>query len=387
MRFDIDAVRHSLEAIPRAVVTSRDPRIPVPDWIGRTPALQVYGTPGQDVPNLIRETRQRRPNGEPQEPVKTVVAWPLFPPGQTVLLPEGWAEGGIDVLAYYLTFRSEPWRWGIYIRTQGVERIATRLAVEGIAGPAALEAAFDFLLGHELGHFKMDLMAASSELATATAMYLPAKARYRSASPGYCSTEEAVCNSLGRMALPPGKRRVLDEWLRLCPIGYRDFGKHLKVGQASWNDAMGALAHGPSSNSKSVPWTAVPKLSLDVIECVPVYLLVDGAIPSSEWASALIDPVQDITETPEFLKDVRRTGNEQQFLNRWQNRKELLAAGSLAGGSHLEKFGGNKWSVRVYDAARVGLVLGREGWLAVMADQQHDPFNKRFMKMDVSRWL
>lgn len=289
--------------------------------------------------------------------------------------PIGWSEVGVEILAAYFSFHRGR-RWGIVIRSYGVEKIGSLLQSKGLSRPDAFIHAYNFLLRHELGHYQVDLMAANAELISRKPIYLLGKQRQRLTQPRYGVAEEGLNNALARSTLPVGFKTALDDWLRLSPTGYRDFQDHSRGSRAqSWARVMSELVDAP------IPWATTIPLTATTESQVPVYLLVDGAGSPSSVASSFMGPISNIVETKKFLKDLRKSGNEQRLRKGWNQRKHALLQGRLAGGTHLEEIGESIYSVRIGSAARVALKHDTSGWAAIMLDQNHDQFYRRIQTL------
>lgn len=103
---------------------------------------------------------------------------------------------------------------------------------------------------------------------------------------------------------------------------------------------------------------------------MPVFLIIDSPLSSDALAEAFVGPIERIEETPRFQDDLRRLSRGDSRVRKlWEKRKELLAADSLAAGTHLELIDSarRRYSARIDQSRRVGLERpeGNGAWVAV----------------------
>lgn len=104
-------------------------------------------------------------------------------------------QGGIDSLAWYVTFHAKGAQWGIYVPITSVGYLMTT-AFAGLKTDdvTKFRIAFRALHQHELFHFAVDYMAAQWESITGRACHKPAR-RLRDAAAGYILLEEQLAKA------------------------------------------------------------------------------------------------------------------------------------------------------------------------------------------------
>ncbi len=374
---DVRRIVSELRSIPDAV---RDGRWPadanpadddsVPDWLrGRPRVIRISG-PAVDIPEV------QWPGGSQigAGPTSGVVVggWTPVAGGGGSTLGESKSDA-TDRLAWYRSFHYG-YAWGIFVRTHGVDVIAAVLERQGFRRQDAQAIAFRFLVRHEMGHLQTDLAVTAAELLGREALFLPGRALQKSGAPPYGLAEEGLCNALARETLPRGSVAFLDAWLNNAPSGYRDYAKHKRSNRAeSWNETVGGACNRPN-----VPWSIPPLLSEQVTSQVPVYKLIDQGYDLDDVCQGIVGPVADIVETRSFLKDMEGSGNSTRLRRLWSTRRSALSNGHLDGGTQLKRIDRDKYRVKLSRSIRVGLVRQDQSWFAVMLDQQHDRFYRRF---------
>lgn len=313
--------------------------------------------------------------------------------------------GGSHVLAWYEPFHPFSYgmtnRWGIFIRASAVENVARKLVRGGLPPTRAVNDAMRLLHGHEFGHFQYEMIAANAEIATSSVSYLEDVVALKAQSPNYSFSGEGLCNKLALEALGSPGDKILKSWLSTFPSGYRDWQGHtVRSRPASWARVLeehrtalatlfpsslatlGAksLAHPFEINGLTKPQLA--ELALQV----PVYLVPDGSGPNGRVAGYLQGALVP-HETPEFLKDLRSTGDFKKMKSAWEKTKNYMAQGFLSGSIHLEKLDGltqATYSVRVegngVKGARAALVRENASWYAVAIDRDHDTLYNRIRR-------
>jgi hypothetical protein len=295
--------------------------------------------------------------------------------------PPGWKESGVEALAWYSSFHYCFYAWGIFVRSSGIEKVAAALVANaGCSTNEAFRAAWTFLYEHELTHFRTDILITGIEFASRQALFIAGRDRQH-LSPDLGLPEEALANAVARDALPPNLRSALNPWLDQCPPGYRDWRQHTQAGrQASWNRVLGEAAQGEALPLGWTPLSGRPPHEAQV----PVFLIVDSPLSAADFALAFVGPIGQIQETDVFVADLRRLGKgDPRVLGLWAKRKQGLADGTLAAGSHLEQIDGRRgrYSVRIDGKRRVGLEHNGTGlWRAIAADQ-HDALYARLRRM------
>lgn len=300
------------------------------------------------------------------------------PNPQTNTRLEGeYREKGIDdVLAWYTPFHFSPDQWGITIRAAGIELIAEELVAKGMPFEWAYQAAFEFLLHHEYGHFETELLVSGVEISANTPLYTEGKMLQRKKNPPWGIAEEGLCNSMGRRTLPKDYKNVLDEFLSASPKGYRDFKKYSPLSSKSWGEVLDDICR------PIVPaWVSIPHAK-QLRQYVPVAIQLDGSGPLGSVSGAFLGPIF-VVETPEFFSDIEASGNRKILLEAWQKTVAKLAAGAIAN-VHLEKILDNIYTVRLNKGWRAAIrrpLQGKwEAWEALMVDQQHDRLYERIKR-------
>jgi hypothetical protein len=109
---------------------------------------------------------------------------------------------------------------------------------------------------------------------------------------------------------------------------------------------------------------------------IPVYE-VDDVQDSDLGASNFLGPIQEIIETDDFLKDMKKLMKGQpSYKKKWENTKSKLASGNTIG-VHLEIINKKKaiHSVQIDGEARAGIQKA-DNWLAIAAGH-HDELYRR----------
>ncbi len=214
----------------------------------------------------------------------------------------------IDRLAWYVTERTGR-DWGIFIREDGIRRVAT--ALEPTAGRPSAEAhrqAATFLYLHEYGHFLVDVATLALEGVAGADLYLPHRWEILQRAPGWSLLEEALCNAFAyRRLSAPGKKRDLYRYLRSGPPGYDQFHRYRSGAAfgAGLDGLLGEVLRGPAGD----PAPGLRGLFGDRRDApvspadVPVYLVRDFA---ASPVLALITALGDVERTKSFSKELER---------------------------------------------------------------------------------
>ena len=375
---------HDLQVqVPSAVLTGREDAAPIPDWwpgpdVGHLPAVyKVSGMP-IDVNSMDRGWMSGG-SFELDGPVCLTGGWRDELDTQAASLPpEGWQDQGVEVLAWYSSFHYCSYAWGIFIRQSGVERVAAALQSNtGCTVDEAFIGAWTFLYEHELTHFKVDLLITEAEFASRTALFVPGRKR-QAAHPGSALKEEALATALGRRALPIALRTGLDPWLDQLPPGYREWRSARN--RATWGQAIGEAIRGEGLPVIWTPPGGRPPFEADV----PVFLALDSEVSAENLKMAFVGPISGIIESPSFRKDLRRLAKgDPRVPGLWSRRKDRLAEGLLAAGSHLELIDRRhrRYSTKIDASRRAALELSEDArWVAIAADE-HDALYRRLTRM------
>lgn len=145
-------------------------------------------------------------------------------------LGEGVETGGIDILAFYKSFRfrnDRPFRgrWGIFYLAAGLGIVARDLRYVREGRPRDLfSLAYGLLRSHELYHYRADLYILGLENLTVRSLYVP---HLRTLGPWQIhSAEEALAN---KASWEWAQRPEIDlgdwahRWLKATPAAYRRF--------------------------------------------------------------------------------------------------------------------------------------------------------------------
>ena len=137
-------------------------------------------------------------------------------------------QSGIDVLAWYTSFRSNQ-VWGIFIRRSAIKGLTYQFATKtGELPQHCLRAAYEVLYVHELFHFQVDCAYLKlDELAAAHSLsgddpYLQSRLMNKP----WDDLEEALANARSLYKTRRPFRSELTRILKTSPRGYRDFGKY-----------------------------------------------------------------------------------------------------------------------------------------------------------------
>ena len=290
----------------------------------------------------------------------------------------GVASGhSLDILAWYVSFHANPNLWGIYLSRTGIYTLANSYVGAGGTKHSAIEMAKRFLVRHESTHFQTDIGISSLELVLNKPIYLHALHETNRQLPPWNLREEGLANSLGRRALK-SEGQFLDSVLDSSPSGYSDW-RSFKGATDGWSwlsilqglvDPIFPIANYSLASESSN--TIAPKYFKDI----PIYE-VDDLSGASFSSSNYIGPIQNILETEEFLRDMKKLIKGQPiYKKKWENTKRKLAAGNSIG-VHLELI--NKkdaiHSVQIDGEARAGIQKS-SGWLAIAAGH-HDELYRR----------
>lgn len=287
--------------------------------------------------------------------------------------PEGWSDAGIEALAWYASYHHAPRAWGVFIRSSGVELVAGQFIRAGVEENTAFRAAFDFLLAHELTHYRVDILLSGAELAAQAAIFLPGRQAQRHRPPGYGVAEEGLANAIGLRSVPAQMRPHLDSWITSSPPGYRDVSRHGSGRRHdSWRAAVGDVAIG-----RDLPVFWAPTGQPPWVSDVPVFIVQDTRMEG--FASAVVGPVSIVGETRTFQRDLRRLARgDRRLPDQWRSCRRKLMQGQLAAGTHLELIDRRRkrFSVRVTKGDRAGLQQTAEGWFAIALDRHDDLYRR-----------
>ena len=287
--------------------------------------------------------------------------------------PEGWSDVGIEALAWYASFHYAPWAWGVFIRSSGVELVAGQFMRAGVEENAAFRTAFDFLLAHELTHYRVDILVSGAELAAQRAIFLPGRLAQQRRSPGYGPAEEGLANAVALQSVPVQMRPHLESWIKSSPPGYRDVARHGSGRRRdSWRATIGDVAIG-----RDLPVFWAPTGQPPWVADVPVFVVQDT--PMEGFASAVVGPVSIVGETRTFQRDLKRLARgDNRLPNQWRSCRRKLLQGQLAAGTHLELIDRHRkrFSVRVTKGDRAGLQQTDEGWFAIALDRHDDLYRR-----------
>lgn len=343
-----------------------------PRWVRElVDVVRISGTYPLDnqVPGWVPEAWARDKGPHVFLPIEDPDSAAEFPIDEP---PEGWTSIGTEILAWYSPFHYCAWDWGVHVRAHGIEVVSRVLIAAGAPRASAGELAMKFLLGHEFGHFHREMLVSAAEVTSGRPLYVAGQSAISAAHPGWSIPEEGLCNALGRSCVPSTFRAGLDSWLDAAPVGYRDYRKHISAPRgASWAQVVGDV-----TGAQSLVWSGVPR-GPDLTSTVNVMLHLDGSGPRGLPLGYLLGPIQ-VTESAQFLKDLKKSGNERELQRAWARTKGRLGQGELHGGCHLKKLRGQHYSVRLSRSTRAAIERREAGeWCAVMIDQDHDALYER----------
>jgi hypothetical protein len=188
-------------------------------------------------------------------------------------------QSGIDVLAWYTSFRSNQ-VWGIFIRRSAIKGLTYQFATKtGELPQHCLRAAYEVLYGHELFHFQVDCAYLKlDELAAAHSLsgdnpYLQS----RKMNKPWDDLEEGLANARSLYKTRHPFKAELTRILKTSPHGYRDFGKYRS--KKDFFAAVDQLISQPDASLRSSPGLHGIRALVDLEDSilngqhVPVYLV------------------------------------------------------------------------------------------------------------------
>lgn len=191
----------------------------------------------------------------------------------------GIKQEGIDILAWYTSFRSSR-NWGIFIRRYAIKGFAHQFATKtGQPLQHCLRAAYEVLYGHELFHFQVDCgylkldELASAHSLTGSGSYQ----KSRILNKPWDDLEEALANARSLHKTRRPFKSELTQIFNTSPHGYRDFGQYRS--KLDFMAALDQLMSQPDSNLRKQPGIHGIGVLVDLEDSVlngqhvPVYLL------------------------------------------------------------------------------------------------------------------
>jgi hypothetical protein len=348
---------------------------------------------GQDYIPLAGDSGEVSDLGDVPPLIDRVIDWSSHESsGASDAMHKQLREEGTEALAFYRSFRHGD-GWGIFIRRSGIEYLSEILRQAGMDSTDCRQVSLNFLVTHELTHFRVDLIAASAEISTAKSFYVSGKRawRARDLTPQYSPVEEAVCNAAARNSLPLMFRGALDLLMQESPIGYSEFGEHRGLSQESWNLVIGALVETTGTDVdrcrvNPVAFTVVPNLTKKLKQVVPIYLVDDTGTGFKGFTASFVISTKGVIETDALFKAIRKTGDEARLLREWESTRANLNQGIYTNGMKLQRLKGSKdrWSVRLSLGARAGLIETEGEVFAVFAALKGQEFESSFLKKNYS---
>lgn len=291
------------------------------------------------------------------------------------------SQDGLELLAWYTSFRSFGRnKWGIFIRTAGVETLASVIN-PSLRDPAlAREIAFKFLLEHEITHFRVDASIASAELLAQKSIYREWRQTVGS-WPQWSIIEEGLCNSHALEVAPKEARESLRTWMLRGPSGYNDFESHKrspKGRRQSWSRLFTEVSsHVGNSAVSFLPRTR------DLVEVPDVFLVQEVNRPLSGVIPISFMGALTVRETDDFKKSLKKSGDSAKLAQRWEKAKLQIESGQRTPGLNLEQYSKNVFTVRLNRQIRAVIRVVENGVAEVVSiSQQHDSINKSAAMMN-----
>ena len=347
----------------------------LPNEIGINPT--PWNNPEVDSPQVdISNVRKiGGPNEFDSGPIRTGI--PIYSSGDREKVGPVKKGTSLDILAWYVSYHSNPNLWGIYLSRRGIYAVANSLLSEGANPSDVIEFSKTFLIRHEATHIQTDLGITSIELAQNKSIYLHARHFSKKGLPPWSLKEEGLANSLGRRILK-SQKKMIEPLLNSSPAGYCEWNLYTSALDAwTWKAVIEELVI-PVTTTGNVALAAetsniiAPKYFGDI----PVYEIDD--VQNSELGTAnFLGPIQEIIETDDFHKDMKKLIKGQpSYKKKWENTKNKLAAGNTIG-VHLEIINKKKaiHSVQIDGEARAG-IQKTENWIAIAAGH-HDELYRR----------
>jgi len=261
------------------------------------------------------------------------------------LRDEGAAQG-VDVLAYYRTFRSInkskiEQDWGIHFNLGNFFAFVRRVAVSAGADPKiALPACYHFVLHHEINHYEVDLGIFFLESHSGQRQYFN--------RPYPNELEEALGS--GRGVSHPNvkqfKRFILHRYEHSSLPGYRDLGSYLTLKKQ--NDAYNkilfdcvmpatpAVPFGHEFMKPGEPFSS---------KRVPIFLHIGNHVPKAKSESSFTFQyvISSITYSDSAKRDLDKLSKKNGLLHKKiKDAERKIIANPGANGNRLRKFQGAK---------------------------------------------
>jgi hypothetical protein len=187
-------------------------------------------------------------------------------PGGVSPIAEEWTPGDLeqasrlkraadltaDALAFYRSFgmltadealaEADQSRTGIFVTTGGVEKLAREVFVgTGLNGEQALSCAFAYLVGHEYGHFIVDVALAARDLELPDADDQTGADAHRQLHHGAsCPQEEAFCEAYALQFLETAIQHMPDLDTEATSLAIAAAHAHIDDGPPGYRDGAGA---------------------------------------------------------------------------------------------------------------------------------------------------
>ena len=362
-----------MPSLPLSEILNAVRQLPNEFGINSTP----WNNPEVDSPQVdISNVRKiGGPNEFDSGPIRKGI--PIYSSGDREKIGPVKQGTSLDILAWYVSYHSNPNLWGIYLSRRGIYAVANSLLSEGAKPSDVIEFSKTFLIRHEATHFQTDLGITSIELAQNKAIYLHARDKAKKGLPPWNLKEEGLANSLGRRSLK-SQKKLIDSLLNSSPDGYRDWDLFKTALDAwTWNSILEELVT-PVSSIGNIALAAETSniIAPKYFDGIPIYEVDD--VPNSELGSSnYLGPITKIFETEDFHKDMKKLLKGQpSYKKKWENTKNKLAAGNTIG-VHLEIINKKKaiHSVQIDGEARAG-IQKIDNWLAIAAGH-HDELYRR----------
>ena len=326
---DIDEIRDVLRRIGARFPISSDPPLHRPPVSGsRVTTISQASPPWAGLfPDFNVEAATRRPEHKALEELFRA-------------LDAGVEIGGVDALAWYVSFHNAHPDWGIYIPLTSVHYLSHRLfGKTRVPHKRRQRIALELLLLHEQFHFAADYAETQLELILGEPCRKFVRDQLRNLVPGhYLEVEEMMANAymLRALATQLGDRQLqpIREFILRQPPGYchaLPYADNDLSFVSGLEDVVKAYAVVPTIGKNNalhvgaIDWAAFfgDLRAFDFQQCPVHFLHDDGRYGLPPLTPRLIDRLPDIRETKKFLKQYERLARH--FQKAWKDTKVELS--------------------------------------------------------------
>jgi hypothetical protein len=283
-------------------------------------------------------------------------------------------KGGVDALAFYVSFHQRGTQWGIYIYpTSLLYMAATVFDLLPVDFDTKLRLSFRALHQHELYHFAVDYVASQLEGILVDPVYRPARSRLQDATAGYILLEEELANAHMIRTMRGGHKSTrvksrtsaLRQFVAKQPAGYADGGN--STANAVFERRSSELVRKYIETPEGYEQQVLPAVDLfrlfpfdpniDWRDC-PIHILHDEhRLGIDPLALGLFRQVCAIQETSSFQR--RFEGLPKQIRDKWAKTKEKIGQTTALPGLDFKPWRdereGRVYSVRVDKGYRAHL--------------------------------